>query len=68
MFLDVLCLLLHMVGKGNAQIKGIDFEDTFGPVARLEAIRIFLALVFHKNIKGYQIDLKYAFLNGDLEE
>lgn len=57
-----------MVCKGYAQIEGIEFEETFTPVACLEAIRIFLALSIHKNIKFYHMDVKYAFLNGDLEE
>ena len=49
-------------------MEGIDFEETFAPVARLEAIRMFLALSCHKNFKVYQMDVKSAFLNGKLEE
>nr|GEV66074.1 hypothetical protein [Tanacetum cinerariifolium] len=48
--------------------KGIDFEESFAPVARLEAIRIFLAFVAHMNIVVYQMDVKTAFLNGNLRE
>nr|GEV13378.1 integrase, catalytic region, zinc finger, CCHC-type, peptidase aspartic, catalytic [Tanacetum cinerariifolium] len=44
--------------------EGIDFEESFAPVARLEAIRIFLAYVAHKNMVVYQMDVKTAFLNG----
>nr|GFB49333.1 hypothetical protein [Tanacetum cinerariifolium] len=44
--------------------EGIDFEESFAPVARLEAIRIFLAYAAHKNMVVYQIDVKTAFLNG----
>jgi len=58
----------RLVCKGYAQIKGVDFEETFAPVARLEAIRMFLAYECHKNFKVYQMDVKSAFLNGDLEE
>nr|GEY43466.1 hypothetical protein [Tanacetum cinerariifolium] len=47
---------------------GIDFEESFAPVARLEAIRIFLAYVAHKNMVVYQMDVKTAFLNGNLRE
>nr|GEY39071.1 hypothetical protein [Tanacetum cinerariifolium] len=48
--------------------EGIDFEESFAPVARLEAIRIFLAYVAHKNMVIYQMDVKTAFLNGNLRE
>nr|GFB43801.1 hypothetical protein [Tanacetum cinerariifolium] len=44
----------------------IDFEESFAPVARLEAIRIFLAYAAHKNMVVYQMDVKTAFLNGNL--
>nr|GEY91306.1 hypothetical protein [Tanacetum cinerariifolium] len=46
----------------------IDFEDSFAPVARLEAIQIFLAYAAHKNMVVYQMDVKTAFLNGNLRE
>nr|GFB55309.1 hypothetical protein [Tanacetum cinerariifolium] len=48
--------------------EGVDFEESFAPVARLEAIPIFLAYVAHKNMVVYQMDLKTAFLNGNLRE
>nr|GFC01630.1 integrase, catalytic region, zinc finger, CCHC-type, peptidase aspartic, catalytic [Tanacetum cinerariifolium] len=48
--------------------EGIDFEESFAPVARLEAIRIFLAYATHKNMVVYQIDVKTAFLDGNLRE
>ncbi|GKF16784.1 retrovirus-related pol polyprotein from transposon TNT 1-94, partial [Tanacetum coccineum] len=50
------------------QEEGIDFEESFAPVARLEAIRIFLAFAAHMNMVIYQMDVKTAFLNGDLRE
>ncbi|GJZ96020.1 retrovirus-related pol polyprotein from transposon TNT 1-94, partial [Tanacetum coccineum] len=50
------------------QEEGIDFEKSFAPVARIEAIRIFVANVAHKNMTIYQIDVKTAFLNGELKE
>ncbi|GJV98571.1 retrovirus-related pol polyprotein from transposon TNT 1-94, partial [Tanacetum coccineum] len=48
--------------------KGIDFEESFAPVARLEAIRIFLAFAAHMNMVIYQMDVKTAFLNGNLRK
>ncbi|KAI3510579.1 hypothetical protein L1887_17687 [Cichorium endivia] len=58
----------RLVVKGYCQQEGIDYEETFAPVARLESVRIFLAYVAHKNVDVYQMDVKCAFLNGDLEE
>lgn len=58
----------RLVCKGYAQQEGIDFEETFAPVARLEAIRMFLALSSFQKFKVFQMDMKSAFLNGDLEE
>jgi hypothetical protein len=58
----------RLVCKGYAQIEGLDFDETFAPVARLEAIRMFLAYACHKRFKVYQMDVKSAFLNGDLSE
>ncbi|GKD76357.1 retrovirus-related pol polyprotein from transposon TNT 1-94, partial [Tanacetum coccineum] len=50
------------------QEEGIDFKESFAPVARIEAIRIFIANVAYKNMKIYQMDVKMAFLNGELKE
>jgi len=58
----------RLVVQGYLQSEGIDYDETFAPVARLEAIRIFLAYAAHKNFKVYQMDVKSAFLNGILEE
>jgi hypothetical protein len=57
-----------LVCKVYAQVEGIDFEETLSLVARMEAIRLFLAYACSKNIKVYQMDVKLAFLNGELEE
>jgi hypothetical protein len=54
--------------KGFSQKEGIDYEETFAPVARLEAIRILLAFSVAKGFKLHQIDVKSAFLNGVLQE
>nr|GEX13757.1 retrovirus-related Pol polyprotein from transposon TNT 1-94 [Tanacetum cinerariifolium] len=56
----------RLVARGYRQEEGIDFEESFAPVARLEAIRIFLAYAAHKNMVVYQLDVKTAFLNGNL--
>ena len=58
----------RLVAKGYSQQEGIDYDETFAPVARLEAIRIFLAFAAHSNFKVYQMDVKSAFLNGELAE
>eukprot|EP00253_Pinus_taeda_P005848 PITA_05848 len=58
----------RLVCKGYAQQEGIDFEETFAPVTRLEAIRMFLALSSFQKFKVFQMDVKSSFLNGDLEE
>nr|GFC45717.1 retrovirus-related Pol polyprotein from transposon TNT 1-94 [Tanacetum cinerariifolium] len=58
----------RLVARGYRQEEGIDFEESFAPVTRLEAIRIFLAYAAHKNMVVYQMDVKTAFLNGNLRE
>nr|GFD42100.1 retrovirus-related Pol polyprotein from transposon TNT 1-94 [Tanacetum cinerariifolium] len=58
----------RLVARGYRQEEGIDFEESFASVARLEAIRIFLAYATHKNMVIYQMDVKTAFLNGNLRE
>ncbi|KAJ9561267.1 hypothetical protein OSB04_006427 [Centaurea solstitialis] len=58
----------RLVAKGYRQQEGIDYDETFAPVARIEAIRIFLAYAAHKNMKVFQMDVKCAFLNGELQE
>ncbi|GJS63302.1 retrotransposon protein, putative, ty1-copia subclass [Tanacetum coccineum] len=58
----------RLVARGYRQEDGIDFEESFAPVERLEAIRIFLAFAAHMNMVVYQMDIKTAFLNGNLRE
>nr|GEY65090.1 retrovirus-related Pol polyprotein from transposon TNT 1-94 [Tanacetum cinerariifolium] len=53
---------------GYSQQEGIDFEESFAPVARLEAVHIFVAYAAHKNFTIYQMDVKTAFLNDPLKE
>jgi hypothetical protein len=57
-----------LVCKGYTQVEGINFEETFSPVSRMEAIRLLLSYACSKNIKVYQMDMKSTFLNGELEE
>ncbi|GJR44984.1 retrovirus-related pol polyprotein from transposon TNT 1-94 [Tanacetum coccineum] len=65
---DVLKNKERLVAKGYRQEEGIDFEESFTPVARIEAIRIFIANAASKNITIYQMDVKTTFLNGALKE
>ncbi|GJY37790.1 retrovirus-related pol polyprotein from transposon TNT 1-94 [Tanacetum coccineum] len=58
----------RLVAKGYAQEEGIDFEESLALVARLEAVRIFVAYVTHKSFPIYQMDVKMTFLNGPLKE
>ncbi|GJV34445.1 retrovirus-related pol polyprotein from transposon TNT 1-94 [Tanacetum coccineum] len=64
----VICNKARLVVKGYAQEEGIDFEESFAPVARLEAVRIFVTHVAHKSFPVYQMDVKMTFLNGPLKE
>jgi hypothetical protein len=56
------------VAKGYAQVAGLDFEETFAPVARLESIRILLAYAAHHSFRLFQMDVRSAFLNGPIKE
>ena len=58
----------RLVAQDYTQVKGIDFDETFASVARLESIRILLAIASHLNFKLYQIDVKSTFLSGMLQE
>lgn len=58
----------RLVAQGYNQEEGIDYEETFAPVARLESIRMLLAFACHKNFILYQMDVKSAFLNGYIME
>nr|GEY48471.1 hypothetical protein [Tanacetum cinerariifolium] len=58
----------RVVAKGYAQKEGVDFEESFAPVARLEALRLFIAYTAHKSFTVYQMDVKTTFLYGPLKE
>ena len=64
---EVIINKARLVCKGYAQQEGIDVEETFAPIARLEAIRMFLTHSSFQKFKVYEMDVKSAFLNGDLE-
>jgi hypothetical protein len=56
------------MANGYSQVEGLNFNETFAPVARLESIRILLAYSTHNVFKLYQIDVKSALLNGPMKE
>nr|GEX76927.1 integrase, catalytic region, zinc finger, CCHC-type, peptidase aspartic, catalytic [Tanacetum cinerariifolium] len=58
----------RLVVRGYRQEEGLEFEESFAPVARMEAIRIFLAYAAHKSFIVFQMDMKTAFLHGSLKE
>ena len=58
----------RLVAQGFTQIEGLDFGETYAPVARLESIRMLLAFATHHDFKLYQMDVKSAFLNGPISE
>ncbi|GJS39290.1 retrovirus-related pol polyprotein from transposon TNT 1-94 [Tanacetum coccineum] len=58
----------RLVARGYHQEESIEFEESFAPVSRLEAIRIFIAFAAHMNMVVYQMDVKITFLNGILRE
>ncbi|GJW76057.1 retrovirus-related pol polyprotein from transposon TNT 1-94 [Tanacetum coccineum] len=66
--LQVLKNKARLVAQGFRQKKGINFEESFAPVARIEAIYIFVANAANKNMMIFQMDVKTAFLNGELKE
>jgi hypothetical protein len=58
----------RLVAKGYSQVKGLDFDEIYAPVARLESIRILLSYATYHGFKLYQMDVKSAFLNGPIKE
>nr|GEZ16899.1 Gag-Pol polyprotein [Tanacetum cinerariifolium] len=58
----------RLVAKGYAQKEGVDFKESFAPVARLEAVQLFIVYAAHKSFTVYQMDIKTAFLYGPLKE
>jgi hypothetical protein len=58
----------RLVAKGYVQKQGIDFEEVFAPMARLDTVRLILAIAANKGWQVHHLDVKTAFLNGELEE
>jgi hypothetical protein len=58
----------YLVAQGFSQVEGLDFGETFAPIAHLKAIRILLAFVVSKGFKLYQMNVKSVFLNGVIQE
>ena len=58
----------RLVVKGYAQRQGIDYDEVFAPVARLDTVRLLIALAAHEGWEVHHMDVKSAFLNGDLNE
>ncbi|GJU69905.1 retrovirus-related pol polyprotein from transposon TNT 1-94 [Tanacetum coccineum] len=67
-FGEVLKNKSRLVTQGFRQEEGIDFEESFAPVARIEAIHIFVANAANKNVTIFQVDVKTDFLNGELKK
>ena len=65
---NVICNKARLVAQGYSQMEGVDYDETFVPVVRMESIRILLALACQLKFKLYQMDVKTAFLNGLLKE
>jgi hypothetical protein len=58
----------RLVAKGYSQVEGLDFDETFTPIAMLESIHMLLGYATHHGFKLYQIDVKRAFLNFPIKE
>jgi hypothetical protein len=58
----------RLVAKGYAQVRGVDFDEVFAPVARIETVRVLLALAAQGGWQVHHMDVKSAFLNGELTE
>ena len=61
-------LKVHLVAKGYAQTYGVDYSDTFPPVAKMKYVRLFISLATTYNWDLHQLDIKNVFLHGDLQE
>jgi hypothetical protein len=58
----------RLIVKGYAQRQGIDYDEVFAPVARMEAVQLLLALAAHEGWEVHHMDVKTVFLNSDLQE
>jgi hypothetical protein len=65
---DIVKHKVRLVAKGYEQRQGVDFEEVFAPVARMEPVRVLFILAAHNNWHVHHMDIKSTFLNGDLGE
>ena len=61
-------LKIRLIAKGYAQTNGVDYSDTFSPIARLTFVHLFISLVVSYDWDLYQLDIRNAFLHGNLQE
>ena len=61
-------LKARLIAKGYAQIYGVDFSDTFSPVAKLTSVRLFISLAASYDWDLHQLDIRNAFLHGDVQK
>ena len=64
----ILNIRKYWYGKGYSQFQGIDYNETFAPVAKMDSIRLVLAIAASKQWEVHHMDVKTAFLHGDLKE
>ena len=64
----MICNKARLMAQGYSRVEGVDFDESFAPVARMESIRVLLTLACHLKFKLYQMDVKTTFLNGFLKE
>ena len=65
---NIICNKTRLVAQGYNQVEGVNFDETFSPIAHIEFTRVLLALACHLKFKLYQMEVKNAFLNGFLNE
>jgi len=65
---EIVCYKARLVARGFSQTYGVDYKDTFAPVTRLETLRLMFALAVEQNWEIHQIDVKNAYLYGDLDD
>ena len=58
----------HLVAKGFSQVEGIDYTETFSPIAKMNSIHLIISLASSFNLEVHQMDVKSTFLNGDFHE